>query len=650
MYGKDHVFLKKVFKKLVHIIFVLSLFVLPCGAEGEFLVLCYHDIPRIASLPEDVPQHIFVKQLEYLKIHGYTIISPHDIQNAQKGEKLLSEKSVLLTFDDGYRSFYEFVYPILKFYGYPAVLSIVTSWINRKPDYVGAKELMTWKQIQDVAHSELISIASHTHDFHRGVLSNPSGNKEPAPFTFAYLPEEKRYEKEDDLRSRIHDDLQKSVEILKTKTGIAPCIVTWPYGKFNHLCIEEAKKHGFELMFTLIPGCSDINKPNSINRNIITEDMKLDGFISRMKDNFRYFERHRVRAVQVDLDMIVNPQSYEESDYNLGLLIERLIALGVNTVFLQGFSDTDGSGNIRSLYFANETLPVELDFLSHAANRIRIRGMQVFIWMPVLSFELVDEILNEELKVKEFTNSSVCTTTSWYRRLTPFDERSLDVVLSIYKDLASRVRFNGILFQDDAYLTDNEDYHPAARKAFKRAFHEDLNPQILENDHIRHQWVHMKTEKVDNFIEALKRVVRRYRPTAQFARNIYSEVVLNPSAQEWFCQDLEAFLERYEYTVIMAYPQMEGVYGLGNIKKWFTRLINRVEEYPSSGKIIFKTQACDWSKHSWLSGNTIREELQFLLASGIKHIGYYPDNVFEDKPELKEITSIISAREFPRAW
>ena len=324
--------------------------------------------------------------------------------------------------------------------------------------------------------------------------------------------------------------------------------------------------------------------------------------------------------------------------------------MGVNTVFIQGFCDRDGSGNIHSLYFQNGTLPVGMDFLSHVTNRIRIRGMEVFVWMPVLSYELPDKTLNDSLKVREFKDDKVDITTSWYRRLSPFDERSLEVVKSIYQDLSAYVRFDGILFQDDAYLTDNEDFHPSAINEFKRMYGLDLDPSILEDNHIRKQWVEMKTERIDWFIQELKNVVEKYRPFAKFARNIYSEAVLNHSSQEWFSQDFEEYLKNYDYTVIMAYPQMEGINGIRSTKKWFARLINRVNEYNANRKVIFKVQSYDWAKKIWIDEDVVVKELRFLLSSGVKHVGYYPDNVYENRPSVEEIVPIISSREFPRAW
>ncbi len=639
--------LEKIYRIAIYAAIML-LFARPSVASETYMVLCYHDIPVKASVSVDVAQYVFVNHLEYLRSNGYTIVNPDDIMAAQKGIKSLPEKAVLLTFDDAYLSFYQFVYPLLKQYGYSAVLSVVCSWIDKKPEYVGDKDLMSWNQIREVAESGRVYIASHSYDSHKGLACNPEGNTEPAMSTFAYSREEKKYETDPEFRNRIHSDLKKSIHKIKEVTGIRPWILTWPYGEYNSLGIDEAQKLGFKMILTLKPNISTIHNLSAVNRNIITKLMRYNEFSSKMKKNFKY--KDDTRCVQIDLDMIVNPQSFKESDYNLGLVIERLLALGVNTVILQAFCDRNATGNIGSVYFSNNALPVEMDFLSHAVNRIRVRGMKVFVWMPVLSFELPDKVLNESLKVKEFKDNQIKPTSSWYRRLSPFEGRNLTFVKSLYRDLAANVRFDGILFQDDAYLTDFEDFNPSALKAFKKRYGVELGPDNLKDDRVREQWTRLKTDTLDAFIQQLMETVKTYRPLSETARNIYSIVLLNPDAREWFCQDFESYLKQYDYTVVMAYPQMEGLQDFGAIKTWLVELISRVDKRHAMDSVIFKVQSYDWKNDRPINDGILKKELRLLVSSGVRHLAYYPDNVFENQPGIERVLSIISTRTLPEEW
>jgi biofilm PGA synthesis lipoprotein PgaB len=140
--------------------------------------------------------------------------------------------------------------------------------------------------------------------------------------------------------------------------------------------------------------------------------------------------------------------------------------------------------------------------------------------------------------------------------------------------------------------------------------------------------------------------VRHYRPTAAFARNIYSSAVLNPQARDWFSQNLEDYLRLYDYAVIMAYPQMEEIRDKRSIYRWLEQVWTRVKKAQGQGKVIFKVQSFDWAQNKWIPEDLLEKELKHLLALGAQHVGYYPDNVFEKQPPLK-IGGAISARKLP---
>jgi biofilm PGA synthesis lipoprotein PgaB len=473
------------------------------------------------------------------------------------------------------------------------------------------------------------------------VNANPFGNVERAPSAFIYFPAEKRYETEEEFRSRVRSDLSRSAEILKSKVGVRPTILTWPYGSYNIPAVEETKKAGFEMMLTLDHGFADVRHLDRVSRYYLESQLDwLSIFNAQLARGLR--EKHDIRGVQVDLDQIVEKGSFEESDRNLGLLIERLLKLGVNTVFIQGFCDSEGLGNIRSLYFANSVLPVEMDFLSHAVNRMRAREMKVFVWMPVLSYELPDREKNEALRVREMEKGQVAPSRSWYRRMSPFDERSLTISQALFRDLATRVEFDGILFQDDAYLSDREDYHPEALRRFKALSGVEPTGERLENDEaLRKDWVRMKIETLDQYVQALAETVRRYRPHALIARNIYSEAVTNPDSKEWFAQDLDRYLKNYDYTVIMAYATMEEV---SRPRAWYEKLHRVVKDTGQADRVVFKLQAYDWQKKRWLGDQAVRDDLTYLLALGVRHVAYYPDDVFLNKPDIDTVASILSSR------
>jgi biofilm PGA synthesis lipoprotein PgaB len=473
------------------------------------------------------------------------------------------------------------------------------------------------------------------------IQSNPSGNLEPAAVTFRYLPDQKRYETEEEFRQRIRSDLAKSIESLNDALGKRPVVLTWPYGRYNSIGIEEAKSLGFEMILTLDEGYSDTSRLERVQRYYLIDQRD---WVGSFKDSLARGLRDntRIRGVQIDLDLIVNSSSYSESDRNLGQLIERLVKLGVNTVFLQGFCDKDGSGNVKSLYFANSVLPVEIDFLSHAVNRIQAQGIKVFVWMPALAYELPDPDLNQSLKVREWHNGSPQVTSSWYRRLSPFAPRTQELTRKIFRDLAATVNLDGILIQDDAYLTDEEDFHPAAIEAFRSQYGTTPDPPAFKADRsLAEKWTRLKVETLDTQVAGLVTTVKNYRPGALIARNIYSKPVTDPESAEWFAQDFRNYLKQYDLAVVMAYGPMEGE---SNSREWYRKLFKAAGGEETASKVLFKLQSHDWKNKRWLSDTDLKDEMTFLLSLGARHIAYYPDNLFQNRPDPETISPVISAR------
>ena len=109
---------------------------------NRYAVLAYHDVEDGAADQRymSVRTSALNEQFAWLKQNGYQPVSVEQILQAQNGGPALPNKAVLLTFDDGYRSFYSRVFPLLKAYNWPAVLAPVGVWLDaqagrfRRPD------------------------------------------------------------------------------------------------------------------------------------------------------------------------------------------------------------------------------------------------------------------------------------------------------------------------------------------------------------------------------------------------------------------------------------------------------------------------------------------------------------------------------------
>lgn len=625
--------------------FNLTSFVMAEGMKsGEFLVLTYHAIPLTASWNEEfsVSQNSFVGQMEYLRTHGYHPVSLDDILKASEGKQDLPQNPVLLTFDDAYISYYDFVVPMLEKLGYPSVLAIVGSFIENPPKGL-PEPLMSRDQIREVSAKKLVEVISHTYDLHKGIQYNPQGNVGSAVAVRASDPSTNTYETDDEYRARIEADFTAQNTLFTRDLGIKPRGISWPYGWYTAISLEVARKAGYRFCFTTDEGFAQVSRLQEINR-VLVKNMPIKEFIKIV--NKPKPEKPMIRAVQVDIDQIYDPNSYEQTDQNLGKLIDRLVAMKVNTVFLQAFADPEGSGNIESVYFYNSVLPVRGDIFSHAVHQMIIRNMRVYAWMPTLSIVLPDKKLNEEQRVREIVGDKTRPSQSWYQRLTPFSTDVRKLVRQLYEELAAHSQIHGILFQDDAYLTDREDYHPLAVASYQALFGKDFVPGKVDRDAGRTtNWAKYKTEILIDFTKNLMEGVRKYRPWAEFARNIYAPLVTEPESEEWFAQNYDHFLQTYDQVIIMAYPQMEKV---REPSPWLKGLVRKAKEFPNGiEKTVFKVQAYDWQKKAWLHDGFLLEEIRDILASGGKHIAYYPDNFWVDEPCLKKIKLEMSTKKYP---
>ena len=97
----------------------------------------------------------------------------------------------------------------------------------------------------------------------------------------------------------------------------------------------------------------------------------------------------------------------------------------------------------------------------------------------------------------------------------------------------------------------------------------------------------LKPRRLIDVTNAIAQAVRRHRPDALFARNIYARLLTQLEAETWFAQNYRRFLAAYDYTVVMAYPQMEKA---DDPTAWLQKLAAAAVVAPiGSGKNRFQT-------------------------------------------------------------
>lgn len=161
----------------------------------------------------------FEDDIIYLKKEGYSTIVMQDLIDFVYYKKELPLKPIMLTFDDGYLSNYDYILPILEKYDCKAVISVVGEFIERNSvECVSntAYSYMNWEQVNELVHSSYIEIQNHSYSMHK--ISKRKGASK------------KKGESYEQYKKALNNDIGKLQILMEEKTGYKPTTFTYPYG------------------------------------------------------------------------------------------------------------------------------------------------------------------------------------------------------------------------------------------------------------------------------------------------------------------------------------------------------------------------------------------------------------------------------------
>jgi len=224
-------------------------------------VLIYHHINPHAGDRVTVTPEIFARQMSFLAEEGYQSLSVDELMEFMRGERSLSQKTVAITFDDGWLDNYLYAVPVLSSYKFKATFFIITSRVDAAaanpsrsvaeiPDHETSKKLiqsghaeqvvLDWGLIGDLAGRGPFSFYSHTVTHRRCAALS-------AADLLAELSQSKK---------RIEAELERACDYL-----------CWPYGSFSQENVQTAVEIGYKGLFTTIDGyCERGSDPSMIKR------------------------------------------------------------------------------------------------------------------------------------------------------------------------------------------------------------------------------------------------------------------------------------------------------------------------------------------------------------------------------------------------
>ena len=166
----------------------------------------------------------FKMHLDLIRESGFNFVNPEEFQENLKDKK--GEKKILLTIDDGFSSFYENAWPILKLKKIPFILFVSTR-------EVGKHGYMSWDQIKEIDKEDFVHIGNHSH-------------------THEYLIDRSSEE--------ILKDLEKSILIFKKNLGYNSHFFSYPFGEYSVDFKKIVKNLNFTFAFGQHSGVVDETK------------------------------------------------------------------------------------------------------------------------------------------------------------------------------------------------------------------------------------------------------------------------------------------------------------------------------------------------------------------------------------------------------
>jgi peptidoglycan/xylan/chitin deacetylase (PgdA/CDA1 family) len=227
-------------------------------------VLCYHNIGPQARGRLVIAARTFEEQMRYLKEQGYRVVSLKEFLEFTALQRQLPRRTVVLTFDDGWKSFREHAAPLLKELGFNATLFIYT-------DFVGSRLGLSWQELRELA-AEGFDIQAHSKT-HGDMRRKPD---EPA----------------DEYARRLQAELVQPLALFQRQLGQAPRILAYPYGAHDDAVVQQTRQSGYLAAFDVRrQGNPSFIQPLTIHRAQIYADMTLEEF----KRNLTVFSEEPLR-------------------------------------------------------------------------------------------------------------------------------------------------------------------------------------------------------------------------------------------------------------------------------------------------------------------------------------------------------------------
>ncbi|MES2096497.1 MAG: polysaccharide deacetylase family protein [Pseudomonadota bacterium] len=191
------------------------------AARGNAVpILAYHRFDRARPGSTTVTIPTLTSQLRQLVEHDYRVVALRDAIAALRQRRPDAPRLAAITVDDGHRSVYDLLYPLLRERRLPATVFVYPSAISNA-DYA-----MTWDQLREMEGSGLVDVQSHTY-------WHPNFNTE------------RRRRSADGFRAFVDDQLMRSKATIEKRLGNKVDQLAWPFGIVDADLEAAARRAGY---------------------------------------------------------------------------------------------------------------------------------------------------------------------------------------------------------------------------------------------------------------------------------------------------------------------------------------------------------------------------------------------------------------------
>lgn len=204
-------------------------------------VVMYHQVCSNPSVLGDyaITPEVLRNDFEYMKKHNIHPVSFSQLSKYVKFGEALPENPIVLTFDDGERSFLTKALPLLQEYNFPANINIVGALVELYTKNGETDDRYAYLNADDIkllTNEPLVEIGYHSYNLHS--LSNRRGMGR------LYGETDKEYE---DL---IYTDIEQFNKLFLSLTGSQPVIAAYPFGIRNDKLQNLLQSNNFSVTLT----------------------------------------------------------------------------------------------------------------------------------------------------------------------------------------------------------------------------------------------------------------------------------------------------------------------------------------------------------------------------------------------------------------